>query len=246
LILDRRIKEKTMNDKSKILAKIKKCLALASSMNEHEAAAALRQAQKLMAEHGISDLDIQAAEAEERRTKAGAARRPAMWETILARKIADAFACRVILCSTWRGGGEWTFIGCGASPEIASYAFAVTARQSKRARGEYIKSHLMRCKTATKTRRADLFSEGWVRGVANKIAAFAGNEKQVAAIDAYIAKHHPDLTTGKSTDRNADKMLSEREYSDHIAGALAGAKAEINRGVGGTENLKALNHDQAS
>ena len=38
----------------KILDKIKKCLVLASSANEHEAAAALRQAQKLMEAHGIS------------------------------------------------------------------------------------------------------------------------------------------------------------------------------------------------
>lgn len=34
-----------MSDKSKILDKIKKCLALSKSSNQHEAQAALRQAQ---------------------------------------------------------------------------------------------------------------------------------------------------------------------------------------------------------
>ncbi len=38
----------------KILGKIKKCLALSSSDNPHEAAAAMRQAHALMAAHGVS------------------------------------------------------------------------------------------------------------------------------------------------------------------------------------------------
>lgn len=37
-------------ERDKIIAKVKKCLALAKSSNEHEAATALRQAQKLMQE----------------------------------------------------------------------------------------------------------------------------------------------------------------------------------------------------
>ena len=54
------------NDHDKILDKIKKCLALSSSSNEHEAAIALRQAQKLMELHGISDIDVKAAQAQEK------------------------------------------------------------------------------------------------------------------------------------------------------------------------------------
>ena len=38
----------------KVLGKIKKCLALSSSDNPHEAAAAMRQAHALMAAHGVS------------------------------------------------------------------------------------------------------------------------------------------------------------------------------------------------
>jgi hypothetical protein len=37
-----------------LLRKIRACLRLSKSANEHEAAAALRQAQALMREHGIS------------------------------------------------------------------------------------------------------------------------------------------------------------------------------------------------
>ena len=45
-------------DRSKVLDKIKKCLALGKSPNEHEAAAAMRQAQKLMLLHDISEREI--------------------------------------------------------------------------------------------------------------------------------------------------------------------------------------------
>ena len=223
-----------MNDRSKILDKIKKCLALSASSNEHEAGAALRQARKLMEAHGITDLDIQAAEAEERRAKAGAKSNPANWETGLAMKVGDAFGCRVIFSSGfWNRQGEWCFIGCGVAPEVSHYAFTVLHRQAKRARDEHIKAKLKRCKTATKTRRADLFSEGWVLSVVDTIATFAGNDQQASAIDAYMAKNHPSLGNLKARDRNDGRKLRDHEYDDYAAGSRSGRDAQINRGVGG-------------
>lgn len=46
--------------KNKIINKIKKCLALANSSNQHEAAAALRQAHKMMKQYKLSldDIDL--------------------------------------------------------------------------------------------------------------------------------------------------------------------------------------------
>lgn len=67
-------------DNSKILDKIKKCLALAASANEHEAAAALRQAQKLMETHGFTDEDVLASQASEIGAKAGGSASSATWE----------------------------------------------------------------------------------------------------------------------------------------------------------------------
>lgn len=46
-------------DKEKVLDKIKKCLALGESANEHEAAQAIRQAQILMKKYGISEIDVE-------------------------------------------------------------------------------------------------------------------------------------------------------------------------------------------
>lgn len=46
-------------DKNKVIEKIKKCMALGKSSNPHEAAAALRQAQKMMNAHGLTEDDIE-------------------------------------------------------------------------------------------------------------------------------------------------------------------------------------------
>ena len=227
-----------MTDREKILDKIKKCLALSASSNEHEAAAALRQARKLMEAHGISDLEMQAAGACEYRQRAGAQVSPSNWEAGLASRIADVFGCRVIFSPAvflMRPRANWVYIGCGASPELAGYAFEVLHRQCKRAREQHIKARLKRCKQATKTRRADLFCDGWVLAVAGKIDAFAGNDAQSEAIDAYVATKFPSLRNLNSRDRNGDRSLRDHEYGDLMSGHLSGRNAELNRGVGGEQ-----------
>lgn len=222
-----------MTDHEKILSKIKKCLALSASSNEHEAAAALRQARKLMEEHNISELDVEASAAAESSAKAGAKKTPSNWETMLASKIASAFGCQIVFGYDWRRDcGLWKFIGCGTAPEIAQYAYAVLYRQAVKARTAHIHDRLKRCKTATKTQRADLFSQGWVQAVTGKISAYAGTDQQAAAIAAFKATCYPSLTTMNSRDRNADRNLKDHEYGDLLHGHAAGKNAELNRGVG--------------
>lgn len=227
-----------MNDRDKIIDKIKKCLALSASSNEHEAAAALRQARKLMEAHSVSDAEMLAAGATEHRQRAGAQLTPSLWEMKLATCVGDAFGCRTIFGSGGRYGrasSKWIFIGCAPAPEIAGYAFEVLYRQCKRARETYIKTSLKRCKTTTKTRRADLFCEGWVVTVVGKIKAFAGTEKQDEAIDAYVASKFPALSGLNARNRNDGRSLRDNEVGDLIAGRLKGRDAELNRGVGGEQ-----------
>ncbi len=218
-----------------ILKKIKKCFALSSSSNEHEAAAALRQAHKLMALHNLSDLDVKAAEAEEHRAKAGAKAKPAQWESSLAAAVGRVFGCKVVFSPSWHGAAHWIFIGCGADPEVAQYAFTVLLRQARRAREEYIKGKLKRCKLATKTRRADLFSGGWVWTATDKLESFAPNEARQTAIDAFVAQRYPSLTQLQARDRSVGRNLNDRDFDDVYAGHLSGKEAQLNRGVGGAQ-----------
>lgn len=216
-----------------ILKKIKKCFALSSSSNEHEAAAALRQARKLMELHGLNDLDVAAAEAEERLAKAGAKVKPAQWESMLAVAVGRVFGCKVVFMPNWPRTGDWVFIGCGAEPEVAQYAFTVLSRQARRAREEYIKAKLKRCKLATKTRRADLFSNGWVWEATSKLESFAPSAARLAAVAAFVERRYPNLTELLARDRNAGRKLTDREFDDVHAGHLRGKEAQLNRGVGG-------------
>ena len=221
-----------MSNRDKIIDKIKKCLALSASSNEHEAAAALRQARMLMEAHGVSDLDMQAAEASETHARAGAIRNPANWEARLAGKIGAAFGCRVLFVGDGSHRGEWVFIGPGAAPEVAQYAFKVLFRQAKAARAEHIKTRLKRCKTATKTRRADLYCEGWVSSVTALIEGCAGIETNPQAVDAYMAGKYPKVVELNARDRNAGRDLRPNEEMDYLHGRRAGREAQLNRGVG--------------
>lgn len=215
----------------KILDKIKKCLALAASANEHEAAAALRQAQKLMQAHGLTDQDVLASQAGESCSKSGAARHPSNWETMLATAVCDAFGCTIIFSS--RNGGSWVHIGVGAAPEVSSYAFSVLFRQAKRARTDYIANVLKRVKRAAiKTRRADLFCEGWVDTVASKLTAWDASPDQEEKTQAFISVKYPTLGKLKATDRNAGRNLRDHEWNDVGRGRSAGQSAVLNRGVG--------------
>lgn len=219
-------------DKNAVLEKIKKCLRLAKSANEHEAAAALRQAQKLMELYRVSDAEVLAAGVCEDAANAGASKRPCVWETVLASTVSDAFGCHLVFTSQW-GTGYWKFIGVGANADIAKYAFAVLLRQLRSCRQIFIKSECKRLKTASKTRRADLFCDAWVRAVADKAEAMAGQDGDRAAIDAYLLHHYPDLKKMASRDRNEGRNLRDKDWGAVHAGAEAGRRARLNRGVGG-------------
>ena len=70
-------------DRKKALEKIKKCLRLATSANPHEAAAAMRQAQALMKEHGVGQADVDMSGVEVSTAVAGSKVTPAQWESQL-------------------------------------------------------------------------------------------------------------------------------------------------------------------
>jgi hypothetical protein len=223
-----------MTERDAIIAKIKKCLALAKSSNEHEAAIALRQAQRLMQAHGVSDLDIEHADIQEEATRASAIHNPARWECALANRVAEAFSCAVFLRSGM--SGKWVFVGAAPTGEISRYAFEVLFRQIKRSRATYIKTVLKRC-TRTRTRRADLFCDGWVISATALIERFAGNDEQKARVAAYLEKKHS-LHSFTGTNRNAGRKLADRDFNDINAGHAAGLSAQLDRAVpGGGERL---------
>lgn len=226
-------------NRKKVLEKILKCLRLAKSSNEHEAAAAMRQAQKLMAAHDLTEGDLLAAEVNEASARSGATRRPVMWETALARICADSFGCDVIFNLGLAASGipgQYSFIGCGASAEVCQFAFVVLLRQLRRARATYIAANLARCKPRTRTRRADEFCMGWLYAVKSTVQKFAWTVERREAIAAYqrVNGQH-ELKTIKGVDRTSKKS----SFKDGVAGAAAGRGIRLDRPVG-AETREAL------
>lgn len=220
-----------------ILRKIKKCLRLAASSNEHEAAAAIRQAQALMAKHGFNQDDVAIGDITEAGAKAGALTRPSLWEWRLSGMIARAFRCKLIH-SRHGQTAHWVFVGSGANPEVAGHAFAQLYRQLKRARQEYIDTHCRRVKATTKTKRADMFCRGWVSAVANQVNLHAGKNPDEALIDTYLEKTRGELGKLGTTDRHKGKKpnLSDSKAFHH--GRKTGQPAQLHHGVAGTNTLQ--------
>ena len=226
-----------MDNRDDILEKVRKCMALAQSSSDHEAAAALRQAQKLMELYQISTTEMLSIGVRESRAKAGSITRPASWENYLAVHVAAAFGCKLIFNRSW-DESWWVFIGLQPANEIAAYSLEVLLRQALKARREFIDAALKRTrKKANKTRRADLFSAGWVRTACAQVGAITPPEGATEAIEAYVTLKHPNLGELSTTDRNSGRNLSDRDRDFYQAGQIAGQGARLHQGVSANKPL---------
>lgn len=210
---------------NKILQKIKKALALSKSSNEHEAAAALRQARKLMQMYDIAEHDL--LDVREHCVRARAAKRPAIWETYLASQIAQMFSTEVLLRTRYRhhkAVGEWNFLGVGHDAELAAYAFAVLLRQCMRARSEFINGLLQFEDRYRATARADDYCFGWVHSAFEAVKNIVPDKAKMQAIDAWLQSKDISL-------KNLDPLVRQGKHGDVLAGLRDGKDAQVMHGV---------------
>lgn len=226
------------------LEKVKKCLALASSPEPHEAAAALRQAQKLMAQFGLTETDVTLSDVSE---FAQAAQNAPLvrWEATLAVMIAEAFGCdqytslrpQLVTGLKVRYQRRFVFVGVGPAPEIAGYAFDLLARQCAKDRRAHMGQQHKNCKPKTRVARGDLYAEGWIAGVRDKVERFAGTERDAELIEQYMRERHPDMKSASVRDRTKGKNVS---HADFHHGVQAGRNADLNHGISGQRASQAL------
>ncbi|WP_079542125.1 DUF2786 domain-containing protein [Cardiobacterium hominis] len=115
-------------DRNDLLARIKKCLALGKSSNPHEAAAAMRQAQKLMEMAGVTVEDVALAGITDVNLDLPSKTLP-RWHHVLISIVASGFGCECMMTRSFFGEPFVHFIGTAARVEVASYAYTVLRRQ---------------------------------------------------------------------------------------------------------------------
>lgn len=228
-------------DKATAIDKIRKCMALSTSAEPHEAAAALRQAQKLMEQFQVDHSELLVAGVTEQWARSCATRVPPRWEVALASLVARSFCCEIIFTRRLNGPGTailggYALIGAAPAPEVAAYTFKVLARQLKAARVRYIQVALKRHRK-NRVAAADQFCVGWVYAVRGLVAAMAPTAAQVLAIDAYKRVNYAE--TSKLAPSN--RQLSGPRATEHGAiGFIVGQQAQLHRGVGGSSSGQML------
>lgn len=217
-------------DKDKIMARLKKLLALASSPNANEAAAAMRQAQKLMQMHAISEEDVQLSDVSEQPASYRMPKKTPLHIVGLGNLIAQAFGVRVIRM-LGLDHSRFHFIGIGHQSQIAEYSFDVLRRRLTSARADYLKTLNPRLKRSTKTNRADLFCRTWLYRIAETLEEFAGTEKERLLLESYWQKHHGEATKATTVAR----PTKARDEAAAHAGYRAAAGVTLHHGVSGKE-----------
>jgi hypothetical protein len=228
----------------KILGKIKKCLALSQSSEPHEAAAALRQAQKLMEAHGVDESGLVLADVCEDEVKSlMTVSRIDPNELALVKMVAEAFGCELL----WNKSGSWkrsaygakeafgsyTIIGFRHQVSVATHTMVVLMRRHLKARSAFVSTLPSFYSRSEKTQEANGFSHGWVQAVKKMVIAYARGPEEEKALTKYKQLHYPSLTTQKSKGQT-------RGLGGMLAGTEAGSMEQLHRPVDGGPELKLL------
>lgn len=250
------------HDESKlerVIRKIKRCLALSKSSNENEAATAMRQAQALMREYRLTEIDVHLSDVGEVESDSSRPKRRPTWDLHLGSIVGEAFGVRSFRrrhwCSTTRRVVERElYVGVNPAPQIAMYAYEALLAKLTIARREYVaqvRSGKQRSDYSPET-AGDHFALAWVSAVYDKIHELVPRGEE----DPAIAQHSTgrDLMAVEAQDQALiEQFLSGREIGKarktreveldlnaQIAGLLAGQRVELNPGLatGGETQLQ--------
>jgi len=196
-----------------ILRRIRACLALADSPEPHEAAAAMRQAEALMRKHGLDRAAVDQSVVEERPASLGRGRLLPPYLMALSNMVGEVMGCVVYA----RAPHTAVFVGVGAAPEVAAYAYEVLGRQLLVGRALHRKRRT-RGAAHKRTQRADAWAAGWVAGVRHLVEAI--RPPIAAVIEQYMVERHPGLVEI----RKRVVQLDRHACDGYLAGRASGVR----------------------
>lgn len=220
--------------RKKLEGRLKKCLALSKSPEPHEAAAALRQAQALMRELGITEDDLDGLDMADAvvKTREGFGRCRTM--SALSNMLEDAFSVKAVFEANPGSANRLNvrYIGPRAKVMLAEYAHRVVWRAMQAAWDEVL---VTRPWMKSDGGKRQSFHMGWLRSVREKIEAIAPTEAEEKAIKRYCDR----LYRGGLVTQDAHKR-KQLDASAYLAGVAAAADFSLHRPV--EEQQMALEH----
>ncbi|NCE83485.1 DUF2786 domain-containing protein [Pseudomonas sp. Q1] len=241
------------------IRKIKHCLAMAQSANENEAATALRQAQALMREYRLTEMDVKLSDVGEVESSLFRAQRRPAWDQQLSIAVADAFSCTTLRRRKWSSSKGRiiecaTFVGVSPAQNIALYAYEALHTKLTQARKAYcsaVRSGVHRSQYSAET-AGDHFALAWVWEVQSKLKSLVpqGEDDQLgptATGQDLVAIQNQDkaliseyLATQEIGESRKSKAV-ELDLNAQVAGMLAGRKVDLHAGIArGGEDILAL------
>lgn len=209
--------------RKKLTEKLKKCMALSKSPEPHEAAAALRQAQKIMSELGITEDDLDGLEMADAvvKTREGFGRCRTM--SALANMLEDAFGVKAVFEANPGSANRLNvrYIGPRARVMLAEYAHKVVWRAMQSAWDEQL---VTRPWMKSEGGKRQAFHLGWLRAVREKVEAIAPTESEEKAIQRYTDT----LYRGGLVKQDAHKA-KKLDSGAYLAGLLAAADFDLHR-----------------
>ncbi|WP_223464315.1 DUF2786 domain-containing protein [Pseudomonas sp. GL-RE-26] len=243
---DNHIDEKKLE---RALRKIKHCLALSTSANENEATTALRQAQALMREYRLTEMDVKLSDVGEIESQFSRNERRPMWDQQLSGAVAEVFSCTSLRNKQWcktkqRVVERASFVGVTPAQNIALYAYEALLTKLTTARKEYaagVRSG-KHCSSYSAETAGDHFALAWVGQVHGKLRvlipqgeddsiATSSDGRDLVALQsqdkALIAEYLAKNRVGKA--RKARE--TELDLNAQIAGMLAGRDVDLHAGI---------------
>jgi len=229
-------------EKSPIVEKIKKLLALANSNNEHEAALAASHAQRLLAEHNLAMADIEASNRPDKADKVETAVSKTLpkWMRHLSAGVSSAFDCQAI---HHPATGKMTFIGVGADVQIAAYTFTYLDRTVRKLCGTYMKGHVS---GTIANRHRELMRHSYYLGAVSTITTRLREQKVQTPVTtgALVLVKEGLIRQAMNEIGKVRTMHSRRSYINSDAyskGQADGNQVGINHGITGTPSRQVTN-----
>jgi hypothetical protein len=220
-------------DKSHIIDKIKKLLALADSCNEHEAALAATHVQRLLAAHNLAMADITSSERPDKAdlVETDVARSLPKWVRHLSAAVSSAFDCQAI---HHPATGKMTFIGVGADVQVAAYTFTYLDRTVRKLCSGYLKQYAA---ATIPGRQRELMRHSYYLGAVSTISRqLLDQKKQTPVTPGALVPVKEGLIRTAMNEMGAVRTIhSRRSYINATAynqGQADGLQVSIHKGVG--------------